>query len=495
MTRAPIRIAVLQFAHETVSFLGNDTTLQDFIYEGSPAKGEALLGSDPKGYMGGFVKVAREYDGVELVGIESPLWPRTGTGSGWITAEAYETFLGRMIAGLKAEGPFDGVYLALHGAMAVRGVPRPEADIARRVREAVGPEARIAGTFDLHGNEDDEFLRWADLAFCVKYFPHYDSYLQGERAARTLVRAIRGDYAPAHAVVKVPIISPTVLQWTGASPWMDLVQRALTWEAREPDAYVNVFFGFPFADVPDVGMTIQAVTNGNAELARAIADDMARTAWRERKALLGSTRVLTIPEGVALAKEAIARGDKPVVLADHSDRSGYATWLLREIIAQDLSNTLVATVADAEATRRLKEQGAKAGDNFDMDVAGLVDASAGQPVRISGTILAVIERNGQLWATIRFGRNNVLVLSTYLVQVMEPSALTWLGLDPGAFDAIAIKSRVHFRRGFHDSGLAKTILLVEPVEPFLGTVRLDGLAYENVDLTRFYPYGDPPFPA
>jgi len=51
---------------------------------------------------------------------------------------------------------------------------------------------------------------------------------------------------------------------------------------------------------------------------------------------------------------------------------------------------------------------------------------------------------------------------------------------------------VHFRRGFDDSGLARTILLVEPAEPFLGTVRLDALPYEHVDLRRYYPYGDPP---
>jgi len=69
-----------------------------------------------------------------------------------------------------------------------------------------------------------------------------------------------------------------------------------------------------------------------------------------------------------------------------------------------------------------------------------------------------------------------------------------LGLDPDAFAVIALKSRVHFRRGFDDSGFARTILLVEPKEPFLGTVRLDGLPYENVDLTRFYPYGEPQFP-
>src|SRR5580698_6442810 len=267
MERKPIRIAVLHFAHETVTFLKNDTTLADFTYPGSPAKGEALLAHDRKSYMGGFVKMAREYDEVDLVGLESPLWPKTGTGSGWITEEAYEHFMGKIVAELKAGGKWDGVYLALHGAMGVRGVARPEADIARRVREVVGRGAFIAGTFDPHGNEDEEFLKQADMAFCVKYFPHYDSHLQGQRAARMLIPSIRGDYKPATVTVKVPILTATVLQWTGASPWMDLVQRALVWEAREPDLYMNVFFGFPFADVPDVGMTIQAMSNGNPALA------------------------------------------------------------------------------------------------------------------------------------------------------------------------------------------------------------------------------------
>jgi microcystin degradation protein MlrC len=378
--------------------------------------------------------------------------------------------------------------------MAVRGVPRPEAELARRVREAVGPDVFIAATFDLHGNEDDAFLRYADMAFAVKYFPHYDGYLQGARAARTLVRAIRGDYQPAHVTLKVPIISPTVLQWTGASPWMDLVQRALIWEAREVDVYVNVFFGFPFADVPDVGMTIQVLTNGNPELAAKISRDIGETAWRQREALLTSTKIHTIPEGVALAKQAVQSGKTPVVLADHSDRSGAATWLLREIIAQDLSNTVIATVTDAAATAKLRAQGAKAGDAFDMEVGGLADPSAGEPVRIQGTILKAVERYGQFWVSIKFGRNNVLILSTYLVQIVEPFSLKDLDLDVSAFQIMAIKSRVHFRRGFHDNGFAKTILLVEPTEPFLGTVRLDKLPYENVDLTQYYPYGNPAFP-
>jgi microcystin degradation protein MlrC len=488
----PIRIAVLNFAHETVTFLPNDTTLADFVYDGSPAKGEALLAWEPRSYMGGFVKVAREHEGVELVGIESPLWPKTGTGSGWITEEAYEHFMGKIVAELKAGGPWHGVYLALHGAMGVRGVARPEADIARRVREVVGRNAFIAGTFDPHGNEDAEFLRQADFAFCAKYFPHYDSRLQGERAARMLIRAIRGDYKPTTVTVKVPILTATVLQWTGASPWMDLVQRALVWEAREPDLYMNVFFGFPFADVPDVGMTIQCMTNGNADLARKAADDVAAWAWRRRKELLNTAKVHPIAEGVKLAKEALARGDFPVVLADHSDRSGSATWILDQVITQDLSDVMIGTIADLKAVQAVKAKGLKAGDAFDMEIGGKADESAGAPVRVKGTIALVVRAFNRDWVSVAFGRNNLVILSEYLTQVMYPSDLAGFGADK--YKVFAIKSRVHFRRGFDDSGFAKTILLVEPEQPFLGTVRLDALPYKNVDVRKYYPYGDVSFP-
>ncbi len=499
-----MRIAVLQFTHETVTFLENDTTLADFTYPGSPASGAMLLATDPKGYMGGFVQVAREYAGVELVGIPSPLWPRTGTGSGWITAEAYDHFLGAMEEALRAQGPFEGVYLALHGAMAVRGVARPEADIARRVRAAVGAEAKLAATFDPHGNEDEAFLAHADLAFAVKYFPHYDAHLQGQRAARMLVRAVRGDFRPAHAVIAVPILSPTVVQWTGAPPWSDLVQRALTWEAREPDLFVNVFFGFPWGDAVDAGMHVQATANGDPDLAERAAREVAGFAGRHRRALLDTTRVHAITEGGRLAREAVAAGAAPVVLADHSDRSGRATWLLREILAQGLARTLVATLAAPATVADLLARGVEPGDPFDAAVGGGADPSAGEPVRVVGTVLRVVPApqpgvagsgggDGH-WICVGFGAGNVLVLSPQLAQVVEPSELWSLGLAAGDFDVIALKSRVHFRRGFDDSGFARTILPVEPPEPHLGTVRLDGLAYAHLRLTDFYPYGDPPDP-
>jgi microcystin degradation protein MlrC len=486
----PPRIAVMRLRHETVTFLPNDTTRDDFIYPGSPAQGEALLNSESRGAMGGFVKVAREY-GAELTGIESPGMPRTGTGSGWVTQDAYEHFVGRMLAGLKEQGPFDGVYLNLHGAMAVRGIPRPEAELARRVREVVGDGVVIAGTFDPHGNEDEAFLQHADLAFTYKYYPHYDTYLQGERAARMLIRTIRGDYRPAHAVRTVPILSATVYQWTGQHPWSTLVQRCLTWEAREPDVYVNFFFGFPWSDVPDAGMSFQVITNGKPDLARAVAADLAETAWRLRAEMFAATPVHPVGEAIGILKQALAEGRKPAVLADYSDRSGNAVWVLREIIEQDVEKAVIATVRDDRALAALAAAGAKAGDPFDAEVGGYMDSSAGEPVRVRGVLerFTTAQDGRALAAHVRFGQGNLLMISPQLVQVTSPGSLRAEGVDVEEFEVFAIKSRVHFRRGFDDNGFAKTILLVEPPGKHMGTVHLDALPYENLRVSDYYPFG------
>ena len=496
----PVRIAVLHFAHETVTFLANDTRLEDFIYEGSPAKGEALLGYEPKGYIGGFVKAAREYPGVELVGIESPLFPKTGIGSGWVTHEAFEYLTAMMLRDLKAQGEFDGVFMSLHGAMGVRGVAHPEAELARRVREVVGPDAVLCATFDPHGNEDEQFLQAADLAFCAKYYPHYDTYLQGQRAARAMVRTVRGDFAPATVTRKVPILSPTVLQWTGKGPWLELVNRALTWEAREPDIFVNVFFGFPWSDVPDVGMTFQVITNDRPDLARRVAADMAGSAWRNRHELLNCASIHSVEDGVRLAQEHVAGGRRPVVLADHSDRSGAATWILRLVLDRGLRKVLLATITDFALVNDLIARNVQPGDPFDHEVGGRIDPSAGPAVRVTGTVIGKgtgHDGTGSRsdWIAVAFGEGNVLVVSAYLMQIIEPVMLDRMGLNPSDFDVLALKSRVHFRRGFDDSGFAAEILLVEPEAPFLGTVRLDGLPYENVEIRNFYPYGDVDFDA
>jgi microcystin degradation protein MlrC len=329
-----VKIGVATFAHETCTFCPRPTGIAEWEFYGPPVRGEAVLDTGP--YIRGFVNQMRDFDNVELVGLLSPRSAVGGSSGSWITEEAFDKYTAGIVADLAEQGPFDGVFLALHGAMAVTGVPRPEAEIARRVRAAVG-DVPIVATFDLHGNEDAAFLEVADGAFTVKRYPHYDARLQGERAARYLLRVIRGAYKPTKATRKPGVITPSVFQGTGVSPARDIMERARRWENRRPDAFVSVFFGFAYADVPDVGATVMVMTNDDQALADEIADDMAAYIWRVRADFAGRKLPKT-EEGVALAVAAARTGKTPVVIADHADRTGNSTHILEALIRQEAAN-------------------------------------------------------------------------------------------------------------------------------------------------------------
>lgn len=486
-----LRFAVMTFSHETCTFCpGGDSDVERWTRIREPYVGDEVLAAGS--YIRGFVAAAREYPDVELIGLESPAGVYGGSSASWSTEDTFNHFMDRMLEDLREAMPVDGVYLALHGAMAVRNIPRPEAEIAKRFRSVVGPEVPIVGSFDLHGNEDEEFLRWADMAFVTKRYPHYDAAIQGARSARSLVRIARGLYEPTSATRKPGIITPTVLQWTGKSPSMDIMERARRWEARQAGVFVSVFYGFPWSDVPDVGATVHVMTNNNQELADHIADDMSEYMWRAREGLFGEEFVQ--PDVAAsMAAAAFAAGATPTVLADYSDRSGDATHMLREVVDQGLSGVLVATVRDERVLAELLRRNARAGDLFDMEVGGFAGPASGDPVRISGTLTYLGPGvNFDEIAVVEFGDRNALIITPALKQILWTEELRFGPLDPDEFDSFVLKSRVHFRRGFDETGYAKTIIIVDAPGPFVGTVHLEALPYENVTLSDYYPYGTPP---
>jgi len=153
---------------------------------------------------------------------------------------------------------------------------------------------------------------------------------------------------------------------------------------------------------------------------------------------------------------------------------------------------LIATLRDENALNALHDQGAEVGDSFSMDVGGFMGPASGTPLRIEGTISYIgagVEFDRV--AVIEFGDNNALIITPTLSQIMYPEVLQFGPLDPNDFDVIVVKSRVHFRRGFDETGYAKTIMVVDAPGPFIGTVQLDALPYENVDLADIYPWGTP----
>ena len=470
----PLKIGVAAFSHETCTFCPRPTGVAEWEFYGPPERGEAVLEAGP--YIRGFVSQIREFGGVELVGLLSPRDAVGGSSGSWITQEAFDKYTGGIVKDLEEQGPFDGVFLALHGAMAVTGVPRPEAEIARRVRAAVG-DIPIVATFDLHGNEDGAFLAVADGAFTVKRYPHYDARLQGERAARYLLRVIRGTYTPTTATRKPGVITPSVYQGTGVSPARDIMERARRWECRRPDAFVSVFFGFAYADVPDAGATVSVMTNDDQALADEIADDMAAYIWRVRAEFAGRKLPKT-DEGVALAIAAAQAGKTPVVIADHADRTGNSTHILEALIRQEAHHFCIATIADQKCIDEIVSQAA-VGEKVTVDVGGYADRFAGNPVSIEGTVeyLGGYEHFDTI-AVLRFGADNRVIVTPTLHQVTTPDIFETLGIDIGECEIISLKSRVHFRRGFHETGLAGAIFEIDT--PGLGPADLTTLEYKNV---------------
>lgn len=234
------------------------------------------------------------------------------------------------------------------------------------------------------------------------------------------------------------------------------------------------------------------MTNNNPELADEIADDMSDYIWRVREDLFGEE--FAQPEVAASrAADAFAAGDTPIVLADYSDRSGDATHALREVVARNLSGVLIATIRDEGALDTLTQSNAQAGDRFSMDVGGFAGPASGTPVAISGTLTYLGPGvNFDVVAVVEFGDRNSLIITPALKQILWTEELEFGPLDPDDFDAFVVKSRVHFRRGFDETGYAKTIIIVDAPGPFVGTVHLDALPYENVELSNYYPYGTPP---
>ncbi|UCC98002.1 MAG: M81 family metallopeptidase [Phycisphaerales bacterium] len=467
-----IRIAVATFSHETCTFAPKPTTVEDWEYFGPPT---ADIIDTFSGYIGGFRRMCDEFGGVELMGITSPRSARGGSSGSWNTTDAFDKYTHLMAEDLKKAGHLDGLFLALHGAMAVTGIPKPEAEIVRRLRKVVG-RIPIMVTLDLHANEDHELSDAADAVFIIKRYPHYDTALIGERAARVMIKTIRGDYIPTMATRKPGVITPSVFQGTGVSPAMEIMERARRWECQHRDVYVSVVFGFAYADVPDAGATVMVVTNNDQRLADRIANDMSDYIWRTRKAFAGKTLPKT-NEGVALAIKAAKAGRTPVIIADHSDRTGGSSHILEELIRQGAENFCITTLRDEQAIDRIKAC-YNAGDSIAIRIGGNLDKFAGNPVEINGKIEFLGEYGAEAIVVLHFGKNNRIILTPTLRQVTNTSIFGPLGINFKELDIIVLKSRVHFRRGYHETGVAGAIFEVDA--PGWGPADLTMLPYKNI---------------
>ena len=216
---------------------------------------------------------------------------------------------------------------------------------------------------------------------------------------------------------------------------------------------------------------------------------MAEFIWRVREDLV-SGAFPRPDEAVRQVRAALRRNATPIVVGDYSDRSGDATPLLAELIRLNVPGVLYGTLRDENVIEALTAQGAGVGDAFAMNVGGFAGPASGEPVRVEGTLAFFGAALGfDQVAVVEHGTGSALIITPALVQITEPERLAIGPLDPDAFDVFVVKSRVHFRRGFDETGYARTIIVADAPGPFVGTIHLDALPYEHVDLSTLYPYG------
>jgi microcystin degradation protein MlrC len=323
----PLRIAYGRLFHEANAYSPRLTTRADFErmhhLEGEALAEATTLGSPelkafmPHAELTGFMQAMRRAGGVEAI----PLTSSLAVPGGPVARADFESLLGGLCARLRAAGRVDGIYLALHGSMQVDGLRgAPEAEILDRVREVLGPDARIAASFDLHGNLTDRVVRALDVLVAYRTNPHWDLAPTGYRAGTRLLRVLRGGARPTHAWRKLPMVLGGGTTIDFLSPMRPVFRAMRALETRRGAMSASLFMVHPYTTAEPRGWAVHVATDGDPALAEQLADELADRAWAERDVPLPPMR------GVdeALDEVAASRWRKlgPITLVDVDDIVG-----------------------------------------------------------------------------------------------------------------------------------------------------------------------------
>jgi microcystin degradation protein MlrC len=144
----------------------------------------------------------------------------------------------------------------------------------------------------------------------------------------------------------------------------------------------------PWLDVPEGGWAALVVTDGDPELAEALADELADRAWALREAFCKLDSIS--PEAAVRHAQAAERG--LVVLTDTGDStfggaSGDSTTILAELVRQQVPMMALVLLVDPEAVAAAIAVGI--GGTLTMEVGGKLDPNFGAPLSITARVAAI----------------------------------------------------------------------------------------------------------
>ncbi|MCL4560088.1 MAG: M81 family metallopeptidase [Chloroflexi bacterium] len=465
------RFAVGGFLHETNTFAPGKTGFTDFTLvtgDDSGLKTGAEILEFRKREMNvgpsGFIRKA-EASGHEVV----PLVWTSAQPSGTVTDEAFNRIMDLLLAALAANGPYDGVFLDLHGAMVVESYEDPETEIGRRVRQVIRDTPLVAA-LDLHGNITQECVDVFSGLVGYRTYPHVDIYETGERCAVML------DYLVQHpplkkAFRKLPILLAPSMMSTMTEPCLSIYPVL---EGLEKDAGVfsaTIMHGFLPSDIAQVGPSVWAYAADQQDADRAA--DALEKALLDHEAEL-KLNLLQPDEAVRQAIQKSAHTEKPVILADVQDNPGGGgtsdtVWILEALVRQNAPDTALGLMYDPAAAAVAHAAGEGAQITLDLGGKGMpghkpfhgaftVEKVTSGNFELTGPMNRGIVANLGKMAQLRTGNVRVVVVSGR-TQANDQAYFRRVGVDPTKMKILVLKSTNHYRADFQP--IASEILVVD----------------------------------
>ena len=454
------RIAVGGFLHETNTFAPTKASYDDFVHGGgwpSMAKGADVLKVMRNINVGlaGFVEAAETNDW-ELV----PTISCAASPSAHVTEDAYERIVKMMIDGIKAAGPFDAVYLDLHGAMVAEHLDDGEGEVLARVRKVIGKDLPLIASLDLHANVTPEMIAHADALVAYRTYPHVDMADTGRAAAEHLALLLKTKQRFAKAFRQLPFLIPISWQCTNDQPTKAIYQKLA---ALQSEAVPTLSFapGFPAADFVHCGPSVFAYGRTQQD-ADAAVDKIAALIENHEDDFDG--RIYSPDEGVRLAMELAKTARKPIVIADTQDNPGAGgdsdtTGMLRALVRNNAKRAALGVIYDPQSAKAAHAAGV--GATVTLALGGKSGIPGDAPYKESFVVEKLSDGNfvapGPYYggrdmemgpsAALRIGDVRVVV-SSHKAQLADQSMYRFVGIEPTEQAILVNKSSVHFRADF-----------------------------------------------
>ncbi|MFT5430683.1 MAG: microcystin degradation protein MlrC [Myxococcota bacterium] len=444
-----LRIGYGRIFHEACAYSPVSTVESDFrrmhhmvgdeLAQAVTRKGGELAGYMPHAELTGFAAAARLAGNITTIPLESSL----AIPSGPLTAECFEWLVSGLERRIRDAGPMDGIYLALHGSMQVEGLSEaPEAVILRRVKEAAG-SARLAVSYDLHGNLTSGLTDPADVLIAYRSNPHWDLYPTGFRAGNRLIRTLRGEVNPVHAWRKLPMVLGGGMTISFMAPMRQVFRYMAKLERDDKVLSTSLFMVHPYTNSDELGWAVHVSTDGDQGLANELADRLADKAWSQRNVEMPPMNGIDEALDEVSARK---RGLGPVSLVDVDDIVGAGapggnTRIIQALVGRDRGLTAFVPLHDPEAVRQLWDK--PVGHTLDVVLTGTPGYD--QPA-VSLRATVALCRDTDFGRIVRLDAGSVHIAASERPPLpISPKFWRDLDLNPRKADLIVQKNFFHYR--------------------------------------------------